>query len=129
MARSRDGNQGALSPEVVRRVALMWAEAEERRRVCEALAAYGVASHEREADRVRLAIVKLSNGDVEKALAMVAAAKQDYRDVLMWAEYPEQGRATWALRPHLTRTERRQLEQIRRRDRKQYEEWRKKPGQ
>ncbi len=116
----------ALSVDVVRRVDLLWPEVEDRRRVYDALATYGVASYEQEADRVRLAILKLSEGNLEQALAMVAAAKRDYRDVLMWAEYPEQSRATWAVGKNLTKQQGNQLEQIRRRDRKQYRAWLKK---
>ena len=128
MDRSRYANDSALSPDVVRRVEVMWSETVERRRVCEALATYGVESYERETERVRLAILKLSNGDIGQALAMVDAAKQDYRDVLMWAEYPEQSRATWALRPNLTKKERNHRKQIRRSDRNQYDEWLRKSG-
>ncbi len=79
--------------------------------------------------RVRLAVLKLSEGDVDKALSMVSAAKQDYRDVLMWAEYPEEGGAIWALRPNLTDEDGERLEQIRERDRQQYEQWLKKSEQ
>jgi hypothetical protein len=118
----------ALSPDVVRRVDLLWSDVVERRRICEALATYGVESYEQEADRVQLAILKLSEGTEEKALAMVAAAKQDYRDVLMWAEYPEQGRTPPPPQRILTKAERNHLEQVRRRDRKQYEAWLKRSG-
>ena len=128
MNRARHGEHKALSPDVVQRVDLLWSDAGDRRRICEALATYGVESYEREAERVQLAILKLSEGTEEKALAMVAAAKQDYRDVLMWAEYPEQG-STPPLPPRiLTKAERNHLERVRRRDRKQYEAWLKKPG-
>ena len=50
---------------------------------------YGTESHERERGRVQLAILKLSAGDESKLLHYVAAAKQDYRDILMWSEEPE----------------------------------------
>jgi hypothetical protein len=49
---------------------------------------YGMESHEQERDRVQMAILRLSAGDEGKLLHNVAAAKQDYRDVLMWAEEP-----------------------------------------
>ena len=112
---------------MVRRVDLLWSDDVDRRRICEALATYGEASYEQEADRVQLAVLKLSEGAVETALAMVAAAKQDYRDVLMWAEYPEQSRTPPPPQRILTKVERNHLEQARRRDRKQYETWLKKP--
>ena len=116
----------ALSVDVERRVDALWPESEDRGQVREALASYGVEAYEREPDRVRLAILKLSDGEVAKVLSLVSAAKQDYRDVLMWAEYPEEGRAIWAVRPNLTQADRDRLKQIRCSDRRQYEEWLKK---
>ena len=47
-----------------------------------ALDQYGTQSHEREADRVKLAILQLSEGKKEKLLYWVKIAKTDYRDVL-----------------------------------------------
>ena len=49
---------------------------------------YGAESWHHEHPRVRLAALKLANGDVEALRARVDAAKTDYRDVLSWAEYP-----------------------------------------
>jgi hypothetical protein len=61
-------------------------------RVLELLDNYGVESYERERERVQLAILKLSEGNEEKLREFVAVAKRDYRDVLFWAEYPEESR-------------------------------------
>jgi hypothetical protein len=61
-------------------------------RVLELLDSYGVESYERERERVQLAILKLSAGSEEKVREFVAVAKRDYRDVLFWAEYPEEAR-------------------------------------
>lgn len=47
---------------------------------------YGTQPYERERERVQLAIVELSNGDEDKLLYFVEAAKTDYRDVLCWQE-------------------------------------------
>ena len=58
----------------------------------ELLDTYGVESYERERERVQLAILKLSAGSEEKVREFVAVAKRDYRDVLFWAEYPEESR-------------------------------------
>ena len=52
------------------------------------LLTYGSEQHEREADRVRRAVVQLADGDLGRLRYFTAVAKQDYRDVLMWAEYP-----------------------------------------
>jgi hypothetical protein len=53
---------------------------------------YGVASHERERERVQLAVLKLCNGSEDKLREYVDVAKRDHRDVLFWAEYPEEAR-------------------------------------
>src|SRR5438552_5732663 len=61
-------------------------------RVLELLDNFGVEPYERERERVQLAILKLSEGNEEKLREFVAVAKRDYRDVLFWAEYPEEAR-------------------------------------
>jgi hypothetical protein len=61
-------------------------------RVMGLLDSYGVESYERERERVQLAILKLSEGNEEKLREFVAVAKRDYRDVLFWAENPEEAR-------------------------------------
>ena len=65
---------------------------ENRTRVLELLDTYGLAAHERERERVQLAILKLSEGNEEKLRQHVDVAKRDYRDVLFWAEYPEEAK-------------------------------------
>ena len=49
--------------------------------------------------RVRLAILKLSQGNVDKLREYVAVARTDYRDVLFWAETPEQAKAVKVMVP------------------------------
>src|SRR5229473_3137111 len=83
MARSRD--------EVVVAVQAAFPKSS-RTRVMELLDAYGVESYERERERVQLAMLKLSGGSEEKLREFLAVAKRDYRDVLFWAEYPEESR-------------------------------------
>ena len=61
-------------------------------RVLELLDSYGVESYERERERVQLAILKLSQGNEEKLREFVAVAKRDYRDVLFWADNPEEAK-------------------------------------
>ena len=39
--------------------------------------------------RVALASLKMADGDLGRLQAALAVAKDDYRDVLAWAEYPE----------------------------------------
>ena len=60
--------------------------------VIQLLDEYGVEPYERERERVQLAILKLSEGNEEKLGEFVAVAKRDYRDVLFWAENPEEAR-------------------------------------
>ena len=54
------------------------------------LDAYGVESYELERERVQLANVKLSMGNEEKLKEYLAVAKVDYRDVLLWADSPQE---------------------------------------
>ncbi|HEX6766213.1 MAG TPA: hypothetical protein VF103_12065 [Polyangiaceae bacterium] len=115
-----------LDAEVERKLASMWPVESERALARDELRHYGTESYEREIERVRLAILKLSNGALEELRNMTAAAKRDYRDVLMWAEYPEESRALWAVGSKLTDEQRRELSKIRARDRAALEAWRKK---
>jgi len=61
-------------------------------RVLDLLDSYGVERYERERERVQVAILKLSAGSEAKVREYVAVAKRDYRDVLFWAEYPEESK-------------------------------------
>ena len=61
-------------------------------RVIELLDTYGVEPYEQKRERVQLAILKLSGGSEEKLREFLAVAKRDYRDVLFWAENPEESR-------------------------------------
>jgi hypothetical protein len=51
---------------------------------------YGVEPYERERERVQLAVLKLSEGRLERLEEFVRVAKRDYRDALAWAEYPQE---------------------------------------
>ena len=68
--------------------------AEQVPEIVDALASYGVEEWEREAPRVRAAILKLANGDRARLLEELAVAKRDYRDVLAGAEYLTYGALT-----------------------------------
>jgi hypothetical protein len=108
---------------VWRRIRAAWPEPSDEARVASLLAEYGRERGEREIVRVQLAILKLSEGQADRVPGLVAAAKRDYRDVLMWAEYPEEGRALWSVRGDLTAEERERLASVRQRDREQYLAW------
>lgn len=49
---------------------------------------YGSEDWHRETDRVRIAALKLANGDLARLRVAIDTAKADYRDVLGPAEYP-----------------------------------------
>jgi hypothetical protein len=50
---------------------------------------YGRESYERERERVHIAILQLSEGQSDLLLHYIDRAKQDYRDVIHWAEYAD----------------------------------------
>lgn len=56
------------------------------------LETYGTEKHEQEPTRVRLAVLKLSGHDFEEIKININFAKQDFRDILSWAEYPRQSK-------------------------------------
>ena len=60
--------------------------------VLEILGEYGAEEWHREVDRVRLAVLKLAAGNVDRLLSAIDTAKRDYRDVLASAEYPKYSR-------------------------------------
>lgn len=79
---------------------------------------YGTELYEQERERVQIAILKLSGGDVEELRENVRMAKSDFRDVLAYAEYPEEMRKdTWQMTDNV------EVGRIRERDRGQYLAW------
>lgn len=63
----------------------------ERERALELVMRYGNEAKDKEVDRVRHAILKLSHGDIHRLNRLVNSAKQDHEDVLWWAEEEEEG--------------------------------------
>jgi len=63
-----------------------------RRRVHKILLGYGGGVHEREPERVRLAILKLAGAELRSVEKYTGYAREDYRNILAWAEYPRQAR-------------------------------------
>jgi hypothetical protein len=112
-----------LEPELERKLSSYWPSAFEQAEARRLLGTYGEAQHELEVARVQLALLKLSAGSLDELSTVTAVAKTDYRDVLAWAEYPEQSRAAWSFHPNLSEAERRELRDMRARDRAQYEAW------
>lgn len=77
---------------------------------------YGTASHEQESSRVKLAILKLAGNNKKEVEKYTAYAKQDFRDILSWAEYPRQSKLRAI-------TEGPDKEKLTREDRAEYESW------
>jgi hypothetical protein len=84
---------------------------------------YGAEDWQREADRVRLAVLKLANRDLQQLRNWLEQAKHDYRDVLGPAEYPLYGRKWF----HMDRISEEDQEKIIQSDWAQYERWLKGP--
>ena len=87
-----------------------------RRRVRKILLDYGRGAHEREPDRVRLAILKLAGAELRSVEKYTGYARDDYRTILAWAEYPRQARQ-WVM-PDAE--EKRKLSEA---DLTEYEDW------
>ncbi len=83
------------------------------------LQAYGTADWHREVPRVRAAILKIADGDLERLRGELEVAKRDYRDVLLGAEYLAYGALT--LRNPAASTE--DLQRAIQADSAQYEAW------
>lgn len=86
------------------------------------LAEYGPEAWHREPARVRLAVLKLANGNIDALRKAIERAKLDYRDVLAPAEYPKY--TQFGFRARTLRSPVRQ--QIYADDWQQYERWLKK---
>jgi hypothetical protein len=106
-----------LTPEVVNLLVERLFSLEERSAAGAMLDRYGSALHEREPVRVRVAALKLSGGNLVELERVIGHAKRDYRDVLAWAEYPDElVQPTWRLPED-------QVARIRGGDRAQYLAW------
>lgn len=104
---------------VLRKIKRMWPNADPQE-ILDLLNAYGTESYETGRIRVQLAILKLSEGDRERLPALVKMAKVDFRDVLAYAEYPEEMRTDPTKMRDISEEE---AQSIRQRDREQYEAW------
>jgi hypothetical protein len=107
----------ALDPALIPAMVARLFREEDQAAALALLEQYGTASHEREATRVRVAALKLSEGRLAELERVIGDAQRDYRDVLAWAEYPEELRhPTWRLSPE-------EQGRIRAADRQQYLAW------
>jgi hypothetical protein len=101
---------------LTRKLRALFPEEQQRAEVLATLEAYGVEKHEQEPDRVRLAVLKLSGGDLKQIKRYTEFAKQDFRDILTWAEYPRQSKK-WSMPDGPNK---RKLVEA---DRAEYEDW------
>jgi len=106
---------------LLRKVQLLWPSASEQAQALTWLA----GCPEPESTRVKLSVVKLSEGKLAEVKRYVEAARRDYRDVLLWAEYPNSAKVgPPAARP--TAESRARQISARKLDAEQYQAWLKK---
>lgn len=84
---------------------------------------YGTEDWRREPHRVRLAVLKLAAGNMDRLRYQIEGAKRDYRDVLGPAEYPGYGKR-WFRIEELPPDERRRIIDA---DWQQYQDWLSRP--
>ncbi|MGI8857802.1 MAG: hypothetical protein ACR2JW_18860 [Thermomicrobiales bacterium] len=77
------GMGGRIEPDSVAAVARSF-PADERAEALAVLSTYGVGPDEPEYSHVRLAIIRLSDGDLDRLRYYTDQAKQEYRAVLAW---------------------------------------------
>jgi hypothetical protein len=104
---------------VLEKISKYWPD-EDANEILRILDRYGEEANERARTRVQLAIIKLSEGKRKALDRWVERAKRDYRDVVAYAEYPEEMRTGYAMLKELSKEE---VKALRRRDRKQYLMW------
>jgi len=104
---------------VLHKVTRYWPDLDHQE-IMDVLDQYGAESTERGRARVQLAILKLSDGEVERLANLVGMAKRDYRDVLAYAEYAEAMKLGFVGMKELSPKE---AQAVRRRDREQYVRW------
>jgi hypothetical protein len=104
---------------VTEKIARYWPELDPEE-IFQVLDGISIAGSEENIERVQLAVLKLSEGRQERLRELVAMARKDYRDVLAYAEYPEEMRIGFLGVKGLSPQE---VEDLRRRDREQYLRW------
>lgn len=86
--------------DVLAKIAVVFPD-RDRRSVLSVLDRYGVEPHEQEQRRVQMAVLKLCDEaalpDLERT---VEDAKQDFRDILAWAESPNLAARHASIDPH-----------------------------
>lgn len=101
---------------VMRKLKETFADVGARTAAVATLEAYVAKSKRNEPERILLAILKLSEGDLSRLSQAAESALIDYRDVLAWAEYPREMLLDGHEEPAV-------LDAARARDRDQYLRW------
>ena len=109
-----------LTDSVVSRIILREFANEEYNRVVEILSRYGTERHHLERNRVRLAILKIANGDMFSLDRQIEVACVDFRDVIAAAEMPGQYSHGFTGMERISKPE---LKNIKTLDREQYKAW------
>ncbi len=107
---------------VLRKIKKMWPD-DDPQEILDFLNEYGTRSWETGQERVHLAILKLSEGDQVALPKLVKMTKTDYRDVLAYAEYPEEMKISPIKMREMPEKD---AKEIRERDNQQYKKWLKK---
>ena len=105
--------------EVLEKIKGYWPD-ENPQGIMEILEEYGKESWEGGRSRVYPAILMLSEGNQDQLEGLVAMAKADYRDVLAYAEVPEEMKTGYMESREMPEEE---LKALRERDREQYLDW------
>ena len=101
---------------VQKKLVSLFPDKNSRERVSNILMNYGLENYEREPNRVRLAVLKLGGTDISEIEKMIKCSKEDFRDILSWAEYPRQSK-----NPAMSNGSKKQ--KLIEADKKEYDEW------
>lgn len=101
-----------------RKLETLFPNAQEWAKASRVLASYGQEDYEQEPTRIRLAILKLcgQKPTLDDTKTNTRYAREDFRDVLTWAEYPRQDNSR-------SLEDGPENEELRRADREEYELW------
>jgi len=105
--------------QVLQKVWKYWPK-KDPREIMKILDQYGERSFETGVERVQLGILKLCNGDLDQLEELVQMAKADFRDILAYAEYPEELNEGFV---RMGKKSEEEAKEIRQRDIKQYLDW------
>jgi hypothetical protein len=87
------------------------------------MAILGALDSRLEGIRVRLAALKLAEGNLEALKKQIAIANRDFRDVLVAAEYPERWKVTSTFYDLPTKVSKKERQRIVDADWQQYQSW------